>query len=71
MKEVKGWNYSFGRQEGKEHSFFFFFWLRKKVVFGKKQTAKSSRLSRICTIFKCFAARSFRLYMVLIAFYMW
>jgi hypothetical protein len=36
MKEVKGWNYSFGRQEGKEHSFFFFrsakrmLWIKRK-----------------------------------------
>jgi hypothetical protein len=35
MKEVKGWNYSFGRQ-GKEHSFIFFrsakrmLWIKSK-----------------------------------------
>jgi hypothetical protein len=37
MKEVKGWNYSFGRQEGKEHSFFFFFRSAKRMLWIKRK----------------------------------
>jgi hypothetical protein len=39
MKEVKGWNYSFGRQEGKEHSFFFsfFFHSAKRMLWIKSK----------------------------------